>query len=196
MNNSISTSKNELRKLILQSRDEMDFEKANSLSEKATENVIHSDLFQKAKNIMVFASFRSEIDTHEIMKAIFAEGKKLYLPLCLKKTNEIVCCLVSSLDDLETSDYGISEPKKETLFIGDCRDLDLIIVPGAAFDVKGHRIGYGAGYYDRLLSRPGMKAINLGLCFDLQIVPVVPNSPYDVSLDYICTEKGVFKIEK
>lgn len=196
MNNSINENKNELRRLILQSRDEMDFENANRLSETAAKNVINSDLFKQAENIMVFASFRSEIDTIEIMKAIFAAGKKLYLPLCIKKTNEIVCCLVYSLDDLETSNYGISEPKKETLFIGDCRDLDLIIVPGAAFDMKGHRIGYGAGYYDRLLSRPGMKAINLGLCFDLQIVPAVPNSPYDVSLDYLCTEKGVYEIEK
>ena len=195
MENTNRTKKNELRTLILSSRDELDMEKALEQSTLAADHVIQNPLFKSAKNILIFSSFRSEINTANIIDEIFRTGKSLYMPLCMKKTNEIVCCLVSSLSDLESSSYGILEPRKDALFIGDCRDLDLIIVPGAAFDMRGHRIGYGAGYYDRLLNRPGMKAKTLGFCYDLQIVSQVPNSPHDVSLDYIATEKGVFKIE-
>lgn len=195
MDNINRIKKNELRTLILSSRDELDAEKAQERSALAAEQVIKSELFREAEHIMIFSSFRSEIDTTNIIDEILISGKILYMPLCMKKTNEIVTCRVSNLEALESSSYGILEPRKDTLFIGDCRDLDLIIVPGAAFDMRGHRIGYGAGYYDRLLNRPEMKAATLGFCYDLQIVSHVPNSSHDVSLDYIATEKGVFKIE-
>ena len=189
-------NKNELRKQILKSRDELDHEISIEKSKKAAENVVNSDIFAKAENVMVFSSFRSEIGTTDIINAIFANNKKLFMPLSMMETKEIVCCRISSLEDLELGNYGILEPKKRSIFIGDSKDLDLIIVPGAAFDMKGHRIGYGAGYYDRLLSRPNMKAVTVGLCFDMQIVPYVPNSKHDISLDYLVTEKGVCKIEK
>ena len=196
LNNKDIINKNELRKQILKSRDELDQEISIEKSREAAENVVNSDIFAKAENIMVFSSFRSEIGTIEIVNAIFANRKKLFLPLSMMETNEIVSCLISSLDDLELGNYGILEPKKKSIFIGNSKDLDLIIVPGAAFDMNGHRIGYGAGYYDRLLSRPNMKAVTLGLCFDMQIVPYIPNSKHDISIDYLVTEKGVYKIEK
>ena len=178
------------------SRDELDHEISIENSREAAENVVNSDIFAKAENIMVFSSFRSEIGTIDIINAIFANKKKLFMPLSMMETREIVCCCISSLEDLELGNYGILEPKKKSIFIGDSKELDLIIVPGAAFDMNGHRIGYGAGYYDRLLGRPDMKADNIGLCFDMQIVPSVPNSIHDISLDYLVTEKGVYKIEK
>ena len=189
-------NKNDIRKQILKSRDELDYEISIEKSRKAAENVVKSDIFAKAENIMVFSSFRSEIGTIDIINAIFANRKKLFMPLSLMETNEIVTCLILSLDDLELGNYGILEPKKKSIFIGDSKELDLIIVPGAAFDMNGHRIGYGAGYYDRLLSRPDIKAVSIGLCFDMQIVPYVPTSKHDISLDYLVTEKGVCKIEK
>lgn len=196
MKNNDIFNKKELRKQILKSRDELDHEVSIEKSSKAAKNVVSNDIFDNSKNIMVFSSFRSEIETIEIMNAIFAKGKKLFMPLSMMKTNEIVSCLISCFDDLELGNYGILEPKKQSIFIGDSKDLDLIIVPGAAFDMQGHRIGYGAGYYDRFLSRPNMKAVTLGLCFDMQIVSYVPNSKHDILIDYLATEKGVYKIEK
>lgn len=196
LNNKDIINKKELRKQILKSRDKLDNEISIEKSRKATENVVNSEIFAKAENIMVFSSFRSEIETIDIINAIFANRKKLFMPLSMMGTNEIVTCLISSMNDLELGNYEILEPKKQSIFIGDSKDLDLIIIPGAAFDMEGHRIGYGAGYYDRLLSRPDMKAVTVGLCFDMQIVPYVPNSKHDKSLNYLVTEKGVCKIEK
>ncbi len=188
---SIKENKKELRRMILTSRDELETELATERSIEAAGHIIRSNQFRDAEHIMVFSSFRSEIDTSSIIRAALTAGKKLYLPLSMPKTLEIVCCLITKEEQLTTGEYGILEPGRDSIFIGDCLDLELIIVPGAAFDLRGNRIGYGAGYYDRLLSRSGMKATTMGLGYELQLVDEIPASVHDRPLDFIATEKGV-----
>ena len=91
--------------------------------------------------------------------------------------------------DLKLNPYGFQEPKVHIPI--DKRSVEVFIVPGVVFDMSGHRIGYGQGWYDALLK--GTDAIKIGLCFQSQIIDKVPAEEHDIPMDYIITERGVFR---
>ena len=136
---------------------------------------------------MTYISFNGEVDTKKLIEEMLCDNKTLCAPKCVTKC-DIEARLFKSLDELVPGAYGILEP------LGNVTDnIDLIIVPGAAFNERLHRIGYGAGYYDRFLKKTS--AITVGLFYEMQKADF-KEDPFDISLDYIITEKNVYKKEQ
>lgn len=136
--------------------------------------------FKKAKIILFYASLKNEVKTDTMIKESQAKGKVIGLPVVLEKERKIVPFLVSDFDkQLAIGPYGIRQPKKEFSEPILLEDIDLVIVPGIAFDLKGNRLGRGKGYYDRFLKTLPKKTQRIGLAFDFQIVENLPHFEKD-----------------
>ena len=139
---------------------------------------------------MFFVSFNSEVNTHEMIKNALG-NKTTVVPKV--EQHEIEPSVIIDFDNLMPSKLGILEPI-EAMKIA-YKHIDLVLVPGIAFDMEGHRIGYGYGYYDKFLKKVP-KAVKIGLCFDFQVVDKVPREEHDVPVDLVVTEKGIVECKK
>jgi len=145
--------------------------------------------FQKAETILFYMSFDGEVETFEMMKTAQKLGKTIGLPRIVENEKKIVPTSVASLEmDLEVGPYGIKQPKTDSskALENDC--LDMVIVPGIAFDKKNNRLGRGGGYYDRFLSTLPSHAATVGLAFDFQIVDSLSaKEEHDVPVSCVLT---------
>ncbi|RTL52235.1 MAG: 5-formyltetrahydrofolate cyclo-ligase [Bradyrhizobiaceae bacterium] len=136
-----------------------------------------------------FSSIRSEIDVAPLMQAFAARGASLALPVVTGENRPLTFRRWTDDTRLVRGPYGIFEPSSEA----DEIEPDIVLVPLAAFDRAGHRIGYGGGYYDRTLERlrKSKKITAIGVGFSVQEIPAVPSSDHDARLDLVLTEKEV-----
>lgn len=139
--------------------------------------------FQRAARVLFYVSFGSEVDTHQLMTRCFG-GKDVIVPRV--NGNELHLHELTALDQLRAGAFGILEPRTDLPEV-DPASVAIILVPGAAFDLRGHRIGYGKGYYDRLLH--GVSALKIGLCYDRQIIDAVPDEEHDIPVDVLITNE-------
>ena len=149
---------------------------------------------KKSHNISVFliyVSFRDEVDTKELIEYLLSSGGKVAVPRCYDN-GRMEFFVISSLENLRTSAYGILEPEDDERFRVTDFENSLCIVPGLAFDSSGMRIGYGGGYYDRFLEKHE-NMISVGFCYDLLIEKSVLTEKHDRKVDYIITEKGIMR---
>ena len=182
--------KNQLKESLLERRNFLPKEEIIGKSRKITDKLFNLEQYKKSKTVMFFVSFNSEVHTHEMIKN--ALGKKtLVVPKV--EQHEIEPSLIIDFDNLMPSKLGILEPI-EAMKIA-YKNIDLVLVPGIVFDMEGHRIGYGFGYYDKFL-RKVPKAVKIGLCFDFQVVDEIPKEQHDVPVDFIVTEKRVVECKK
>lgn len=144
--------------------------------------------FRKAKTIGAFASTPGEINTYPILEGILASDKKLYLPRVTADKSRFDYYPVQDFNQLKTGAFGIQEPSGTRPAPWD--ELDLILVPGLAFDPQGNRLGFGKGYYDRALPLLRKSVLTIGLGYSFQIVPAVPFTPEDVPMKALLSEKG------
>ncbi|MFH1655151.1 MAG: 5-formyltetrahydrofolate cyclo-ligase [Candidatus Omnitrophota bacterium] len=180
------SSKQELRNMMLSklnSLKEVDRAK-KSLSIK--DKLFASSEFKKAKIILFYASLKNEVETGMMIREAQAQGKTIGLPMIFEKEKKLVPYLVSDIDtQLTTGIYGIREPNKEFTKSISLEDLNLVIVPGIAFDLRGNRLGRGKGYYDRFLKTLAKDTTSIGLAFDFQIVENLPHSSLDSSVNQV-----------
>jgi 5-formyltetrahydrofolate cyclo-ligase len=127
--------------------------------------------YQRARSVMAFVGFKGEPDTDPLFARLAVEGKRLLLPR-VESTGIVV---VDGDSPLVASKFGVHEPTGPPIDVG---EIDLVIVPGLAFTPAGDRLGYGQGYYDRLL--PRVSAPTVGVCFEDQLVDEMPLAPHDV----------------
>ena len=146
----------------------------------------NSEQVRNSKKILLYHPMTDEID---VMKAVrkWAETKEIYLPAI--EGDDIVIRQYKSEQDLKIGKYGILEPVGAVL--DNPEEINLVIVPGRAFDIRGYRLGRGKGYYDRLL--PKMRAIKIGVCFDCQYIFRVPAEEHDIPMDYVVCRKLIEK---
>lgn len=176
--------------------------KRNSLfsdqeDKKKSDNLIfdcfmQSDILKKAQKILTYVSFRSEVDTRQIIDSVFDQKIVLAVPKC-GSDGKMDFFTINTLNELIPSAYGIPEPVDNPQTIVKEFDNTVCIVPGLTFDIKGKRMGYGGGYYDRFLSAHP-EIITVGLCYNSLLSDLVPSEPHDISVDYIITEKGLINI--
>jgi len=145
-----------------------------------------SDLYKNADRIMFYISMADEVDTKHIINRAFADGKSVFVPKVISKT-EMKACQLTGNDVFEKSTLGVAEP--ENPVFADGKDMDLIIVPGLAFSKAGVRLGFGGGYYDRYLK--DLKCYTVGLCYESCLADDLVKEEYDVNVKYIITEKGI-----
>ena len=185
--------KKDLRKIILNKRNSIDNNTKEEMDREIFNKLINLDLYKEAKNIFIYLSFGSEIDTKPIIDRALEEGKEVYIPNVYKINKEMRAIRLNTFEDLEKNSMGILEPKDDFNFIAK-EKIDLIIVPGAVFDFKGNRIGYGGGYYDRFLSNIKDKRNKIVLAYNLQIVDNIEAEEHDIKVDYIITNSRINKI--
>jgi len=139
---------------------------------------------------MVYCDFRGEVGTGPLLNACRRQGKDLVLPVTVRRPRQLIPRRVDRAEGLVRGEYGIWEPSPDCPAV-DPATVDLVVVPGVAFDPLGNRLGYGAGYYDRFLRRVRPDCPACGLAFEFQVVSWIPASPTDVPLDFVVTEARV-----
>jgi 5-formyltetrahydrofolate cyclo-ligase len=180
-------TKKELRNLIKALKNEQNKKDWERISDAIFVQIEDTEAFNKASSILSYWSMSDEVMTHKAVER-WSKYKKVYLPLI--KGNDLELVLFEGVEKMKPEPvFGILEPTSaEKIEIG---EIDLVIVPGVAFDASCNRMGRGKGYYDRLLSES--VAVKIGVAFSFQIVDKVPVDPHDVPLDMVVTEVDIFK---
>jgi len=195
----IRNEKRDIRRTVLRLRSDQPVKAAAAKSLKIAEHLTALPEFRSAQTVMLYAAFRGEVDTGALMERVIAEGKTLVLPRSIRETRKLEPCRVQDpFAQLAPGSYGILEPVPGTETVPADR-VDLVAVPGVAFDRRGNRLGYGAGYYDRFLrgygdSSQGRRPVAAGLAFEFQIVDGLPSGEHDCPVDILITECGVLRI--
>ena|SRR3989338_208636 len=187
--------KHSIRQQILEKRDCLSKEEVTEKSQKIIENLKATKEYRTSSSILFYVSFNNEVSTVELIKELLKNKEKKVLVPYVEKNNPLLqVSLLEDFNDLEKGTYSILEPKKEKIKKTDVKKIGIVLVPGIAFDKKGHRIGYGHGYYDRFLRTLDKKAVKVGLAFDFQVVEKVPKEGHDVGLDIISAEISCIRI--
>lgn len=147
-------------------------------------------LFEK-KSFGVYLAVKKEVVTQNLIDKLVTQKKEVYLPRFYEREKAYFFGKFSGLKELETGYFGILQPKNSKK--ANIQDIEVIFVPGVAFDKKGVRLGWGTGTYDRLLKNS--KALRIGLAYDFQIADSLPYEEHDVRVDMVVTEKRVVRIE-
>lgn len=156
-------------------------------SKRIAERVVALDEWKAAQTVALYAAFDSEVRTELLARAAWEDEKAIGYPRVDQHGGKLIFHRVQSSDELRPGIWGIPEPSPDADLI-EPPTVDLWIVPGLAFDDGRHRVGYGKGYYDGVLSSAREDALKVGVAFETQIVPEVPVGPHDVSMDYVVTE--------
>lgn len=149
-------------------------------------------LYRKAGRILFYVSTPQEADTRKLLAAALKEKKEVYVPLCLPESR-LAFYRIGCMEDLRPGHFGILEPDpsrcKELEFKpGESFEDTLCLVPGVAFDVRGYRLGYGKGYYDRFLAERKIPCV--GLCYRELVLPELPAEEYDQRVGLLAAEEG------
>lgn len=147
-------------------------------------NFLRLKLLNKSNYFMIYYSVRNEANTVQMINYLLKAGKTVALPVCTQG-RDLKAVAINNLSQLQPASFGLMEPSPGSPLIANDQ-LQLIVIPGVAFDEKGHRLGHGAGYYDRFLSKTP-NAFKLGLAYDFQLVPEVPAESHDIKMNGLLT---------
>lgn len=152
--------------------------------------------YAEADTVMFYIDVRSEVRTRNDLELALKSGKTIIVPWC-NADGELELFRLSSMDELELGMYRILEPKVELRGLPekqvDVQELDLIMVPGVAFDRRGARMGHGKGYYDKLLQHARPNTPLVALAFECQLFEEIPVAEHDIFMDRIITEDHVYQ---
>ena len=179
--------KRSLRGEILAKRKAQSKEEREVKSHLIRQELINLPEFRKAKVIAFYLPINGEVDTLEMIKWAHEEGNEVCVPV-LHKGKPMCMCVYEPVDELGKGKYNIPEPAGKP----EKHHVDMVVVPGVVFDREGHRIGMGGGHYDKYLA--DRKCVNVGICFDFQLVDKLPRESHDVPMNIIITEHGVLKL--
>ena len=184
--------KKKIRAIIKNSLDCLSFEDHKLKSSIITGSLLNSDEYICAQTIFIYYPFMKEIDTRVIIKDALAKNKKIILP----KVSGVEL-KIFFVDDkqiyLKQSSFGILEPDDSVCMEAPLDSIDLVVVPGLGFDLNFHRLGYGGGFYDKILQKIGRRVRKIALAFDLQILDNIPSCPHDQKVDIIITESNIYR---
>lgn len=170
-------------------------ENKDELSQKIMQTFMNLPEYQKAGTVLFYIDVRSEVRTRHSLPAALQSGKTIAIPWCTE-TVELALFKLESMDELSVGMYKILEPKEELRMLPekqiDPQSIDLIMVPGVAFDRRCARMGHGKGYYDKLLENVRPDTPLVALAFECQLFPEIPVAPHDVFMSKIITEKTVY----
>lgn len=182
-------TKAKIREILLKKRKNLAKTKIKEKSKKILFKLANLKEYKKAKTVLFYHPIDNEVDTASLIKKELKSGKKqiALLRIC-GKTNRMHIHQITDLKDLKIGKFNIKEPYTHHPVIAK-KDLNLIIVPGIAFDKSLNRIGYGKGYFDKLLKT--LKCTKIALAYDFQIIENVPAEKHDQKVDIVITEKTI-----
>lgn len=186
------TDKAGIRQAVLKRRDCIGINEKKAKDNLIKEKLFSLPEFQKAGIIFYFASFRSEVDTLGQIKEVLALNKRVILPRVAKldnKTKGLKLYEIKGMTDVSPGCMGILEPIPAEENHRDINEVDFVVMPGVAFDARCNRLGYGAGYYDKLLSGLKKQVPLVAIAYEEQMVEAVPIEPHDIRIHKIITDK-------
>lgn len=158
------------------------------------ERLIHAELFRQAESVFCYISMENEVHTEAVLEAALAAGKAVSIPYVLDKAKGLMCAAqLQDMADLVAGEYNIPTLPPEKVVPVEPAAIDLVIVPGSAFDRAGHRIGMGGGYYDQFLGQAA-RAVRAAVAYECQLFDNIAADEHDQPMDYIFTEKTVYEI--
>ncbi len=184
----IRNHKIEMRAKLKKERAELNPSQKAEMDNKIAANVRRLHQYKRCDTLLVYVSTPIEIDTREIIENAWADGKKVAVPRCITESREMTFHYISSFSELSKGTFGVLEPAKESPKVTDF-STSLMIVPGFMFDLRGYRLGYGMGYYDRAMS--GFMGPSAGVCYSKYVKYHIPNGRYDQAVDIIVTEEWI-----
>lgn len=182
--------KREFRKELKSKR--KNIEKKAQNDEFIRENLICSDLYLDAKQVLFYASLDDEINIDECINDALLLGKRAALPVCADDNGNMEFYYINTMDDLKSGSFGVREPD-----INKCEKVtdfsdSICVVPAIAYDKNGYRLGYGKGYYDRFLKNNAL--ISVGVCYNELIEDNLPRDEYDIPVNYVITQSGLIVV--
>ena len=187
----MDTSRAGLREQALHRRRSLTHDLRERKSLEILENLWKCPEITWANEWCVYLGVKDEVQTRSLVEALWRQNKNVTLP---KRINEEYWPVLVK-ENLQTQTvvggYGTLEPREDIPFTG---MIDVWVIPGVAFDIQGHRLGYGLGYYDRMLA--GQSGLKVGLSFEIQIIPEFPPRDEDLLLDFVITEDRVIRCQK
>jgi 5,10-methenyltetrahydrofolate synthetase len=189
-----ASTKAALRRETLARRDALDPGVRARLASTALSRVTTLSAYRRARAVLAYASFGSELDTRLFLREVLASGRLLALPRVDRAARRLALHQIRDLDaELQPRTWGIPEPDSARCRTVSPGEIDFILVPGLVFDREGGRIGYGAGYYDRLLTAwPAPVPPLVAAAFEVQLVPAAPMLAGDRRVDLVVTESGTY----
>ena len=188
-----ATRKQEIRKAAHENRrNQVD---KDSVSQTIVANFMNLPEYAAAKTVMFYVDVRDEVRTRHALPQALQADKRIVIPYCVD--GELELFHLESMDELDVGMYKILEPKEALRSVAAKRlgptDLDLIMVPGVAFDREGGRTGHGKGYYDKLLEHARRETPLVALAFECQMFPEIPCESHDIYMDKVVTEAAVYQ---
>ena len=180
--------KPELRERTIRAREALTPEERTVKSRQICSSILHTLEYQESQTIMLYKSFRGEVLLTDMEAACAKDGKKIAYPVCTAGRK----MMAVSGENWKKGAFEIPEPDPETGEILSPKEIDLIICPCVAFDLKCYRLGMGGGYYDRFLSELGNEVKTWGVAFEVQKVEQIPIEPWDIPLRQVITESRIY----
>ena len=182
--------KRTVRNAVLINRKKLNREIRLHKSKKIFNRLIDIDEIKHAKRVMVYVNFQEEVETRDLIEYLWNNDIEVIVPLCEPKLRDMKPSLLYSFDELAPGTFGVLEPVKQAIRIVDADTIDVIIVPGLAFDRHGGRIGYGAGYYDRFFEKVPNSTL-IAIAYDEQVIDNVPMERHDRRIPLIVTDSEI-----
>ena len=177
--------------MLLAKRKALSVTEVRSASLLVQQSFVASPEFSRAKVLALYAPIHNEVDTLEVLAEALAASKAVLYP-AVSGQQLSFRRVIEQRNELQKGAFRIAEPIASCA-VYDPREADLIVIPGIAFDLRGRRIGYGKGYYDKTLHAIEGQGKLVGFCFDFQLVEDIADEPHDVKMDMLITEKRVIR---
>jgi 5-formyltetrahydrofolate cyclo-ligase len=191
----IDIDKKKLRNQLLSRRAALGADEVREASEGAMFMIRTLAEFREAKEVLVYWPVQGEVDIRPLVKELWQRGCRVLMPRCrpdLPGEMDVACAACE--DDLIPGPYSLMEPDSDSCPAVHACSPDLALIPGVCFDRRGYRLGFGGGYYDRLLATEGMKRpLLLGIGYTFQLVDELPTDPWDMPVDIVCTEEELWR---
>lgn len=186
-------TKNEIRKMCLDFRNNILNDEVELKSKKIINKLLKMEEYKKSNTVFVYMDFKKEVQTISLIKKMISEGKHVIVSYTDTKNTELVLFRLHNIEkDLVVSPFGYLEPKKENRIPVNIKDIDLILVPGVAFDRELNRIGFGKGYYDKILNDRRNDAKAIAIAYEFQVLDRIPYEEHDIKMDIIITEENIY----
>lgn len=186
---SVVRAKTAIRETIIRKRKALGDIERNEKSLSIARRLFELDAFKESEAVFCFLSLSHEVQTTAIFSEAFRLGKEVFVPLVNAREDRLQVARIPSLDiEFVAGKHGIREPAPKVREIVSPSCVDLVIAPGLVFDVRGNRIGYGGGYYDKLLKEMSRDVIRIGIGYDFQILDSAPHSDLDEPVQFVVTE--------
>jgi 5-formyltetrahydrofolate cyclo-ligase len=187
-----TSHKTALRRKIIAARDALPAAQRPALCSAITSQLLALDAYRNAACVLAYMSFGSEFDTASLIADALASGKQLCLPRVNRDTRRLELHRVEDLaSDLQSGMWGIREPRADRPPV-DLARIDFVLLPGVAFTPRCERLGYGGGFYDRLIPRFASRPPLVAAAFALQICDAVPLDANDQRVDVVITENAFY----